>query len=202
MADNYLERKMEEHRNGAQRKCVHKTASLGSRAGVWEVPFAERRVLVTGTGSALDALVVEQLRSVGCKVAFMGWEKSEGTELARRTGAQYHPTSYSDAEGLTRSVALVCRAWGDIDVIISTLECLPSPILEAWKNYRADKPYPNSYGGRLIAVNGASLPGNEVSDALRAHGIVPVSVRADDDGATVASVMMTMLHRFRVEECQ
>lgn len=202
MADNYLERKMEEHRNGGPRKSVHKTASLGSRAGVWEVPFAERRVLVAGRGTALDTLVVERLRSVGCKVAFMGWEKSEGTELARRTGAQCHPTSYSDAEGLKKSVALVCRAWGDIDVVISTLKSLPLSIPEAWNNYRTDKPYPNSYGGRLIAVNGASLPEKEMLGALRAHGIVPVSVSANDDGATVASVMMAMLHRFSVEEYQ
>ena len=75
MADNYLERKMEEHRSGAPRKSVHKVASLGCRPGMWEVPFAERRVVVAGNGSDLDVMMVEQLRSVGCKVAFMGGGK-------------------------------------------------------------------------------------------------------------------------------
>lgn len=198
MADNYLERKMEELRSGAPRKSVHKVASLGCRPGIWEVPFAERRVVVAGNGSDLDVMMVEQLRSVGCKVAFMGGGKKDGNELACRTGAQFHPTKYDDWEGLMRSVALVCRAWGDIDVVICTVEHLPVPLLEAWNNYRNDKPYPNSYGGRIITVNGAGLPENGVLEALKAHGIEPVEVRADEPADAVAAAMMAMVYRFRV----
>lgn len=198
MADNYLERKMEEYRSGAPRKSVHKVASLGSKPGMWGMPFAERRVLIVGAGLPPDVRLVEQLRSVGCKVAFMGGDGAAGTELARKTGAQYHPCCYSDADAMARSVAIICRNWGDIDVVVSTVGCFPLAIAKGWNDYRVDKPYPNSYGGRIIAVNGATLPGKEELEALKVHGIAAMTVEADDAEAVVDAVMMAMLHKVRI----
>ncbi|MDE7025590.1 MAG: hypothetical protein K2O88_06905 [Paramuribaculum sp.] len=197
MADNYLERKMEEHRKGALCRTVRKVATAGCKPGVWQLPFVERRVLIVGTGQSVDAMLVESLRNVGCKVAFMGGESDAGVALARKTGAQFHPVDYECEEDLRRSVALICRAWGDIDVVVGTAVECPFAIVEAWAEFRSNKPYPNPFGGRLVAVASAEWS-DDAKSLLLPYGVTTAVVKSDDDATIVDVVMMALIHKFTV----
>lgn len=198
MADNYLERKMEEHRNGAPHKSVRKIALSGCKPGIWQLPFPERRVLLLGEGTTLDSMIVEQLRSVGCKVAFIGGDKEAGTSLARKIGAQFHPVDYHSHEALRASVALICRSWHDIDAIVTTTGCFPEAVAQAWLRYRADKPYPNPFGGRIVAVAPASLPSENDIMQLGLFGISVATVTAQHNKDRAVAAMMAINHKFTI----
>lgn len=200
MADNYLERKMEEHRNGGSvRKPVRKVAAAGNLPGVWRLPYAERRVLLLGDGSALDRMISEQLRSTGCKVAFMGGDKGASTELARRIGAQFHPVDYDCDGAMRKSVALICRAWGDIDAVVSTIGVIPSAVLEALRDYRADKPYPNPFGGRIVMLAPAEMPSGGMLESLRGFGISAAMVEADNDIDRAAAALLAINYNVAIQ---
>ncbi len=108
MADNYLEKKMEDLRAG-------RTVRPGYNHS------AEERVVVAGFGCGVSALaeVVSRLRRVGKRVAFAGCDNKSGTELARSTGAQYHPADWiADTEALITSLRLVWRGWRGVDRVV------------------------------------------------------------------------------------
>lgn len=200
MADNYLERKMEEHRNGGSAyRPVRKVSVAGNRPGVWQLPFAERRVLVTGSGAEIDRMIVEQLRCTGCKVAFMGGDKAESTELARRVGAQWHPVEYGDGEALLRSVAIICRAWGDIDAVVSTIGAVPEAVLSGWLKHRAEKPYPNPFGGRIVMTEPVEMPlPHSIMESLKQFGITATTVAGDTVNDTTVAAMMAINYNIKV----
>lgn len=177
MADNYLERKMEEHRNGgARQRPRHTTPMAGARPGHMDVKFAPRRVFVTGGANGIGRSIVTQLRNVGCKVAFCDVDSEAGTELARSCGAQFHPLDVCDTSSLLQAMDKVFRAWGDIDVVInnvgiSEFKSLEDITIEEFDRvmainvrpvfvtahtllkHRVKLPYPNSYGGRIINIS-------------------------------------------------
>lgn len=118
MADNYLERRMEDYRAG---RLGHPASH--SRATTLPSPQAEpslsgaRVFIVTRSASASPrtAALIRLLRSQGCRVAFTDTDSAAGNRLAQATGAQCHPVDCSDADALDRSRALICRRWGGID---------------------------------------------------------------------------------------
>lgn len=108
MADNYLEKKMEDLRAGRAARY---------RGGV----SGGERVVVLGYGEAMDALaeVVTGLRKEGKRVAFAGMRAREGSALAYSCGAQYHPVEWvSDIEGLENSFRLIWRSWRGVDRVV------------------------------------------------------------------------------------
>lgn len=116
MADNYLEKKMEEHRRGAAAKAVGRRLSpLGERRGTVSFKIDELRVLVTDAGTDSGAAIVKRLREGGCKVAFASRDDKAGRELAQTSGARHYPATFNGS--VTDDLA---RAWGGIDVIVVT----------------------------------------------------------------------------------
>lgn len=117
MADNYLEKKMEEHRS---RPAAKMPISRGTKAA-WlpqglTFEFPEMRILVPeADASAVGAPLVRLLRSLGMKVAFSGSQSPENRSLAQESGARFYPRS----SGMTveRMGEDLAARWGGTDAV-------------------------------------------------------------------------------------
>lgn len=121
MADNYLEKKMEEHMRGPKPAYRPKTTPSGNRPGNISFRFPPCRVFVTGGASGIGSAIVSAYREAGCRVAFCDIDNKKGTSTAQRTGAQFHPVDVSDADALDACLIRVIEAWGDIDIIVNNV---------------------------------------------------------------------------------
>lgn len=114
MADNYLERKMEEHRSGGGSFSYRKRLTpTGRLSGNLVLKFPPRRVFVTDGASSLGEVIVRAFREAGCRVAFCDVDPGRGTAVAQRSGARFYPFGVVDA------MADVVRLWGGIDVLVN-----------------------------------------------------------------------------------
>ncbi len=115
MADNYLEKKMEEHRQGRQRIAMHKSPS-GNKPHTALLPYSLRTAFVAGQQFLSPALVAcaKALRDTSCKVAISCSDKVFGSRTAQSSGLQYFPT------GININVLdMVNAAYGSLDVIVT-----------------------------------------------------------------------------------
>ena len=95
MADNYLEKRMEDYRRGTH-PTAHRTA--GPRAGRLSMPYPHQYVLVAGADTEAGTAAVEAFVAAGCTVAFTtAGTDSDGRRLAQRLGARYYPGTPADA---------------------------------------------------------------------------------------------------------
>lgn len=119
MADNYLERRMEDYRSGKLSvRSPHHAHGKSHIAG--SADLSGLRVIVTdGLSSPTASYIVNNLLQEGCKVAFMGADSKEGSKLAQASGAQFHPVrDTASADALSAAVSHVTNRWGGVDVII------------------------------------------------------------------------------------
>ncbi len=119
MADNFLERRMEDYRSG--KLSAHSTHHPGRKSSTDAAPaLAGLRVIVTdGLSEPLTSRIVKKLLEEGCKVAFMGTDSKEGARFAQASGAQFHPVKdTASADALSAAVGYVRNRWGEVDVII------------------------------------------------------------------------------------
>lgn len=93
MADNYLERRMEEYRRSQQGAAVahSRRHAAGLKAGQVAVDYPAVRVLVTDACSEAGRATVAALRRFSCRVAMTDSDSRAGSLLAQQLGAQYHP---------------------------------------------------------------------------------------------------------------
>lgn len=96
MADNYLERRMEEHRL-AQHGGVNRRHVTGLKRGQVAVDYPSMRILVAGADDDCGQAVVSGFRRMGCRVALTAANVKVGTAMAQRSGAQYHPGGVMEA---------------------------------------------------------------------------------------------------------
>lgn len=92
MADNYLERKMEEYRSGKGVTYRHRTTPTGARPGTLNVKFPSRRVLVTGGARGIGRTIVKAFCDAGCRVAFCDIDSKAGAATAQATGRSFIPS--------------------------------------------------------------------------------------------------------------
>jgi NAD(P)-dependent dehydrogenase (short-subunit alcohol dehydrogenase family) len=117
MADNYLEKKMEEHRNNAK-------APVKRYITIARKPTPEldgKRVFVTSGAHGVGAAIVKALRAEGCKVAFCDMNTKTGYEVAQKTGARFYPIDMHSKQAVEKCQNDVREYYGDIDVIVNNM---------------------------------------------------------------------------------
>lgn len=116
MADNYLERKMEEHGRPAPRRC-NADARLATAFGC--EALCHLRVLVVSADYGAVAEAVRVFRAAGCRTAFtaVGDGRRHGTTLAQTCGARCYPCLQADAQTYGRIAADLRYHWGGVDVV-------------------------------------------------------------------------------------
>lgn len=129
MADNYLEKKMEELRSG---KLAVKSGIPGIRPGALRVAVAE------GCHGAAKEKVLE-LRKKRCRVAVFDSDEEEGRKMAYENGIRFHHVDLNDAEAIAKETVALLKAWRGVDVIIGDNEsCLL--LNNAVKNWKESLP--------------------------------------------------------------
>lgn len=116
MADNYLERKMEDYRAGK---------SSGSKSpaspGSLRKRLKGKRVFVTGGARGIGRAVVEEFMREGARVAFCDIDSEPGRKVAEQAGARFYPCDVADAEAFDRIVSDVISYFGDLDIIVNNV---------------------------------------------------------------------------------
>lgn len=143
MADNFLERRMEDMLNG---KLAASVRSKKSR-GVCSVPKSavSHRVLIAGLPeNIIEALGLAFIRK-GHKAACFYTSPLEKQNPAFRN---YNTSSDKD---VIKSFTDLCSVRLDLDIIVCGAGLLPA-ITDCWVMHRNELPLPNPFGGRLIYV--------------------------------------------------
>lgn len=121
MADNYLERRMEEYRRSRQGAAVRvKHVAAGLKPGQVVVDYEPMRVLVAGACSPEGIAVVEAFRRFNCRVAITDVDAKGATTLAQRAGAQFHPA------GAAAAVERLAAAGDPVSVIVNLDGSVPA----------------------------------------------------------------------------
>lgn len=177
MADNYLEKKMEDIRLGKTASTApHRRQAPG--AGRICFDFSPRRVLVTGGCNGIGETITDTYLRAGCKVAVFDTDSDKGFATARDKGIRFYPVDISDSEALTTAFANLLKAWRDIDIIVSNNTPDTALLLaQEWARHKRRYPIPSDYGGRLISI----LPVAHASDPETAPGSVQRALLAAED---------------------
>lgn len=114
MADNYIEKKMEEHRLNSSaklNKAHHKPQ--GFTLGGLKINICLKHVAVAIRHKDLRDAIVNRLRSAGCLVSFCSDDVRAGNHLAQSSGARFYPY-FSTCDMLSD----LKRHWGNVDLLI------------------------------------------------------------------------------------
>ncbi len=164
MADNYLEKKMDEYRRSSAAPAVKRRLSpSGERPGVVSLRIAPLRVLVTDVSDDYAAAIVRRLREAGCRVAFVAADDKAGRALSQSTGSRYYPASLAPG-----AVTDVAKAWDGCDAVVFTDSSMPQGV--DWAELKrviavgADPRLPNVPRHDGMTVNGVSTVGRTPAD--------------------------------------
>lgn len=141
MADNYLEKQMEDYRAGKFAvKARQKAVTQSHKSGQLTVSYPQQlRVFITGGASGIGESCVEAFRKIDAKVAFCDIDSKRGNETAQRFGARFYPLDIKDTAKLEKAITDVMSIWGDIDVLINNagiggFKPLENMVNDDWQN--------------------------------------------------------------------
>lgn len=117
MADNYLERRMDDLRAGRLGADNRRLAAARRR-------LTAPCVTVIGGASPLGEATVRRLRSEGATVDFLDTDRREGTRIARDCGACFHPLDSLDPAAVAAELDAILRKRRRIDLIAGRLPSL------------------------------------------------------------------------------
>lgn len=129
MADNYLEKRMDDYRNG-RLSPARRNAKLtpgGTPAGKVSFQLEVSRVFVAMQNRQLCEAVSRSYAEAGCKVAFCGSDRTGGTEMAQRFGLMFCPVEGLCADKANRMLELVAERWRVVDMIITDIPGIDCP---------------------------------------------------------------------------
>ena len=156
MADNYLEKKMEELHN-RKAGCAPTRVSPASRH-LLTFPFKPLRVLVIARNRHAVSQYTKPFQQAGCRVAVISSIDAAETDLPQDHGCRYYaignegqasPAFSNDEQ--TAAFSNLIASWRDIDVVV---------ILDNWpamtallRTHAAALPYPNDWGFPVLSVS-------------------------------------------------
>ena len=107
MADNYLEKRMEELRSG---KLAIKKTIPGIK------PKARRVVVVEGCHGVAREKALE-FRKRGCRVAVFDSDEVAGKQMAHDHGIRFHRVDIEDENAISKEMLSLLSAWRGVDTI-------------------------------------------------------------------------------------
>lgn len=193
MADNYLERRMEDYRAGklapAHRRAVSAARAV-RREGELILKFPRLRVLVAGSAGGTGEAVVRAFREIDCRVDFLDADYTVGNALAQKSGARFYRTDLGCGEKLEENLSRVFADRGDIDVMVLDPAIGADSLnicMAALARRRESLPEANAYSGRVIILGKAAAAG-DMTAALARFGVT-VNTLSAVNGAAPADVL-------------
>ena len=147
MADNYLEKKMEELRKGPEKTYTGRKAV--QRKGFVQFAFPPKRVVIASEIACRNSIARAFLKA-DCKVAMIHPFQEEGERMAHDEGVRYYPFAINE------SFENLLSAWRDVDIIVAD-PAEAMTLLPIWKKHRERFPYVSSYICRVIVIGDADV---------------------------------------------
>lgn len=145
MADNYLEKKMEELRSG--KLAVNNARSCAVRQNTISFPFRSLRVLIVGDNRHCLRQYADPFRSHECRIAVFNTIPEDDTDFNDNSGVRYYNIS---AQSINAAMADLIMAWRDIDVVIKLDNIVD--LTEILTDHKQSLPYPNDWGMPVLTV--------------------------------------------------
>lgn len=120
MADNYLEKRMEEYRAGklAPKNCVIYAQGPKRDPGDFKLTFPQMRIVVFGGRMEFVGALVKAFRGVGASVAVCHFDKKSCTPLSQAHGCRYYPFDPVEEGCIDRVIDDLAVRWGGVDVAV------------------------------------------------------------------------------------
>lgn len=129
MADNYLEKQMEDYRAGKlapKTRAVHVASAPSRNPGDFVMAFPQLRVVLLGGEVRFVEVLARLFRNVECRVALCSPDSKSFTPLAQSTGCRYYPFDPAiEAKRFAVFDDLTDR-WGGVDVVVDLREAKES----------------------------------------------------------------------------
>lgn len=125
MADNYLEKKMDDYRRGANSRTPRRSYTNPAAARCLTVE-PQRIVAVISNRALLEAILHLMQGLPGVKVAFAGSDTHTGTKLAQATGALFVPSDPHDETTPAKVTAEATKRWDSVDTLLTDIPTLVS----------------------------------------------------------------------------
>lgn len=157
MADNYLEKKMEELRN-RKAGCAPTRVSPASRH-LLTFPFKPLRVLVIARDRHAVSQYIKPFQNAGCRVAVVSTIDAAETDLPQNHGCRYYvigndeqaAPAFSNDRQVSATFSNLIASWRDIDVVVM-LDNWPA-MTALLRSHAAARPYPNDWGFPVLSVS-------------------------------------------------
>ncbi|MDE6786593.1 MAG: hypothetical protein K2J46_06110 [Muribaculaceae bacterium] len=107
MADNYLERRMEELRSGR----------LAIKKAIPGIKPKARRILVAGGCHGIAREKALEFRKSGCRVAVFDSDEVAGKQMAHDHGIRFHRMEIEDESAVCNEMLSLLSAWRGVDTI-------------------------------------------------------------------------------------
>jgi len=180
MADNYLEKRMEDLKAGRLATPTGGSRHLaqargGGKRGFVEFPFPPRRVLVTGGTNGIGLDIVRSFLKTGSKVSVFDTDEEAGKTLAYKEGIRFYHVDVTDPDALEIAFTSLLKAWRDVDIIITAIHpATASVIASLWTTHRDRFPVPFGYPGRLIMLENKDYKFTDSLQVLLSPYRIPV----------------------------
>lgn len=156
MADNYLEKRMEDLRSGRLSPLKGNPNSSVSNKILFSFP--SKRIIILDGLCEEGYIIGESFRRIGCKVAFISSRITEGQEKFNNkvSAAGYISCIADTPEILCQSLNHILSQWRGVDLIIDFDSALAEDSLSTIIDYLSHKPAPGSYIRRIITISEVS----------------------------------------------
>ncbi len=168
MADNYLERKMEELRSGKTGKTPAASRHTVKRNQL-SYSFKTLRVLIIADGRKFLSQYIDVFRNTGGRVAIFSTIPETDTDLPESHGCRYYAVSDGNMESPFQDLV---KAWRDIDVVV-LLDAMPD-VLRCLSHHVESLPYPNDWGMPILEIGEHEILRHESLD------FIPLECHAKD----------------------
>lgn len=180
MADNYLERKMEELRTG--RTGARPTRQYAVKHNMLSFPLKTLRVLIVCDNRKFLLQYADEFRRHDGRVAIFNRRAESDTDLGCGCGCRYYDISDNNIEGRFRELT---KVWHDIDVVV-ILDVVPK-MQRCIVNHLESVPYPNDWGMPVLEIG---------ADRIIRHGFPdfhPLEHHAEDIPDSAAAKQLIYL---------
>lgn len=123
MADNYLEKKMEEYRRRTPRPVMRRSPS-GVARNIAAMPCALNGAFIVCNGqlSPLLCACAKALRDTSCRIGFCSTDHSYGNKTAQQLSLQFYPIAELTDTSVENAIFKATESFGKIDALIKEID--------------------------------------------------------------------------------
>lgn len=152
MADNYLERKMEDLKSGKLSKeyTVRDSPNSARSTNSIRFLFPPKRILILTSG--FDELLIKELLKTRSKIAVVSDDDKKGADLVKCFGIRFIKGKHQEEKDLNSAFVHLFKAWRDVDVVICNHDYYRL-VEKIWITFKEKYSIPSDYSGRLIVLS-------------------------------------------------